>query len=581
MRSFLLPTATALLTLSAAACGPADTPGSDPAGDADAADRPSASTRPLGEVEADLADTGPEITPRDLAPRIELLAHDEMAGRAPGTEGGERASRWIAGEMERVGLEPMAGDDWFQTVPLVEATLRPGESALSVTGPEGTRTLDYPGEAVYWTKRLEPEVSVDASDIVFVGYGAVAPEYGWDDYAGVDARGKTVVMLVNDPGYATADPGLFNGEAMTYYGRWTYKFEEAGRQGADAAIVVHETAPASYGWEVVSNSWTGPQYDLERGPGADRRPALEGWITADAARALFQAAGLDFDELKAAAAEPGFEAAPLEGLTASGSLVTEISRRESPNVGGVVRGSERPDEVLLYTAHWDHLGTDTTAVDDGIYNGAVDNATGVAGILEIAEAMAARDTPPARSVLFLAVTAEESGLLGSEYFALNPTVPLDRVVAGINIDGVLPTGPSRDLVVVGYGASELEDELAAVAEPLGKRLTPDPNPEAGYFYRSDHISLAKRGVPMLYADAGEDLVEGGPEAGAAAAEAYRAGRYHAVGDEYSPAWRLDGLAELVRILHDVGEGLADSDRWPNWYEGNEFRSLRDSMRAGR
>jgi Zn-dependent M28 family amino/carboxypeptidase len=308
---------------------------------------------------------------------------------------------------------------------------------------------------------------------------------------------------------------------------------------------------------------------------------LEGWITRETAVALFEAAGLDFEAMKAAAATPGFTPVPLQGTTAAGSLTTTIDRRESRNVGGVVRGSERPDEYILYTAHWDHLGMDPDPdAEDRIFNGAVDNATGTAGILEIAEAMAAREVAPARSVLFLAVTAEESGLLGSEYFAVNPTVPLADIVAGLNIDAILPTGPTRDLVVVGYGASELEDALAAVAEPRGKRLTPDPSPEAGYFYRSDHISLAKRGVPMLYTDAGPDLVDGGVAAGAAFEEDYRATRYHAVGDEYDPSWNLEGMVEILDILLELGEGLADSDAWPNWYEGNEFRALRDAMGAG-
>ncbi|MEQ9570260.1 MAG: M28 family metallopeptidase, partial [Longimicrobiales bacterium] len=482
MRAF--PRSFAALTFAflAGACGGDDAP------DTGAAPQ----TRSLADVEAELAATTPEIRSGDLATRIELLAHDDMEGRAPSTEGGQRASQWIADEMARVGLEPMPGG-WFQAVPLVEATLDPAASDLTVTGPDGSVPLPYPERSVYWTKRLDAELSFEDSEIVFVGYGAVAPEYGWDDYAGLDVEGKTVVMLVNDPGYATQDPELFNGRAMTYYGRWTYKYEEAGRQGAAAALVIHETEPASYGWGTVESSWSGPQYDLDRGEGGDPRPMLEGWITREAAEDLFAAAGLDLDEMKAAAAQPGFTPVPLEGLTAAGTLSTSIARRESRNVGGVVRGAERPDEYVLYTAHWDHLGLDPDeGAPDRVYNGAVDNATGVAAILEIAEAYRALETP-ARSVLFLAVTAEESGLLGSEYFAVNPTVPLPDIVGGLNIDAILPAGPTRDLVVVGYGASELEDELEAVAGPRDKTLTPDPNPEAGYFYRSDHISLTKRG----------------------------------------------------------------------------------------
>jgi Zn-dependent M28 family amino/carboxypeptidase len=568
-RSFLAP----LIAVLAASCGPDGASLSD--------DTRADDARSLASVQAEIGATTPDISTADLATRIEILAHDEMEGRAPSTPGGQRASQWIADEMSRVGLEPMTAAGYFQPVPLVEATLDPSRSDMMVNGPAGPMELSYPDQTVYWTKRLEPELAFEDSEIVFVGYGAVAPEYGWDDYAGIDVRGKTVVMLVNDPGYASQDPGLFNGQAMTYYGRWTYKFEEAGRQGASAALVIHQTEAASYGWGTVESSWTGAQYDLDRGEAADPRPALEGWITHEVATDMFTAAGLDLAELEAAAAQPGFRPVPLDGLTATGSLATAISRRESRNVGGVVRGAERPDEYVLYTAHWDHLGLDPSeSAEDRVFNGAVDNATGVAAILDIAEFMAARPTPPARSVLFLAVTAEESGLLGSEYFAVNPTVPLADIVAGLNIDAILPAGPTRNLVVVGYGASELEDDLRAVTEPLGKTLTPDPTPQAGYFYRSDHISLAKRGVPMLYTDAGPDLVDGGEAAGTAFEEGYREMRYHAVGDEYDAGWNLDGLVEIVSILATLGEGLADSDRWPNWYDGNEFRALRDAMRSG-
>lgn len=566
----------ALSAILLGACGEAD-PGSEVGGSEVAAP---ASARSLTAVAADISASTAAITDVDLGARIEWLSHDDLEGRAPSTPGGQQASQWIADEMARVGLEPMSGEGYFQAVPLVEATLDPEASALTLTLPDGERPLSFGDETVFWTKRLDSDLAFDASEVVFVGYGAVAPEYGWNDYAGLDVSGKTVVMLVNDPGYATQDAALFNGRAMTYYGRWTYKFEEAGRQGAAAALVIHETEPASYGWGTVESSWSGAQYDLDRGSGADPRAMLEGWITRETAESLFAGVGLDLDELKAAAARPGFTPVALEGVTASGSLTTSIARRESRNVGGIVRGTERPDEYVLYTAHWDHLGVspDENAADR-IFNGAVDNATGTAGILEIAESYQDRDAP-ARSVLFLAVTAEESGLLGSEYFAVNPTVPLASIVGGINIDAIYPVGPSNDVVVVGYGASELEDELAAVAGPLGKSLTPDGSPEAGYFYRSDHISLAKRGVPMLYADPGPDLIDGGPAAWGAYDDGYRADRYHAVADEYDASWDLTGIVEMLEILRTVGQNLADSDRWPNWYDGNEFRGLRDAMRSG-
>ena len=519
----------------------------------------------------------------DLARRIERLASDQFEGRAPGSPGGEAASAWLAEEMQRAGLRP-AGENggWFQRVPLVSSRLDTQASSLTLDTPAGARALTHGEEAIFWTKRLESELSFEDAGLVFVGYGAVAPEYGWDDYAGLDARGKTVVMLVNDPGFASGDPELFTGRAMTYYGRWTYKFEEAARQGATAALIVHETEPASYGWEVVEQSWTGAQFDLVRPPGGPERAALEGWITRATAERLFSEAGLDFEEMKAAARQRGFRAVPLANVSASGRLVSDIGTMESRNVAGVLPGAERPDEYVLLTAHWDHLGMREGGEpgEDLIFNGAVDNATGVAAILEIAESLAAREEPLARSVLALAVTAEESGLLGADFFAEQPLVPLRDIAGGLNLDGMIPAGPARDIVVIGYGASELEDILARHASAAGKTLTPDPSPEAGYYYRSDHVTLARRGVPMLYADAGADLLEGGPQAGAAADADYRANRYHAPGDEYDPAtWDLRGIVQDLAVFRGFAAELADSAEWPNWYEGNEFRALRDAQRA--
>ncbi len=510
-----------------------------------------------------------------LRARIATLSSDAFKGRAPTTTGGEKTRQWLVSQMQEIGLEPGNDDSYEQAVPLVELTLDSAASRLTVDGEE----LALGSEAVFWTKRVEEDVSFDDSELVFVGYGAVAPEYGWNDYAGVDVRGKTVVMLVNDPGYATEDPDLFNGRAMTYYGRWTYKFEEAARQGAAAALVIHQTAPAAYGWGVVEGSWTGAQLDLERPDGGAGRTALEGWIQEDVARALFAKAGMDFDEAAAAAKTRGFKAVPMGGLKASGVIKNTIRRSQSANVAGVIRGAKRPEEVVLYMAHWDHLGVNPDAEGDQIFNGAVDNATGTASILTIAEAFMASGTPPERSVMFLAVTAEESGLLGSAYFGEAPLAPYANIVGGINIDGVLPMPPARDLMVVGYGASELEDLLKKAADKRDMYLRPDAEPEKGYFYRSDHISLAKKGVPMLYADAGIDLVDGGEEAGRAFADEYTAVRYHKPADEYSEDWELSGMAKSMSVLFEVGAGMAYSDIWPNWYEGNEFRALRDAQRA--
>ncbi|MCA8890392.1 MAG: M28 family peptidase [Hyphomonas sp.] len=530
-----------------------------------------------------------DITADDLAVRIKTLADDTFEGRGPGTPTGEAAAEWIAAEMNRIGLEP-GGDNgsYLQEVKMVNQTIDPSKSYLNFTSEDGTEIpTTLKDNAVIWTKRQNAtELSFDPSDVVFVGYGAVAPEYDWNDYDGQDFTGKTVIILVNDPGFATQDPDLFKGKAMTYYGRWTYKYEEAARQHAAAAIVVHETAPAAYGWDVVANSWSGAQSDLVRANGGEDRTTMEAWITRDKAEELFKAAGLDYETLKNAAKERGFKPVPLTGLKAEGAITQKIEPLTSHNVIGVLPGQTTPDEYVLYTAHWDHLGkksgekTGAPGEDfyqDQIFNGAVDNATGAAALLEIAEAMAAQ--PLDRSVMFLSVTLEESGLLGSEYFAQHPTVPLNKIVAGINMDGSLPVGRTHDMVVVGYGASELEDMLIDYLETQNRVVKPDPKPEAGSFYRSDHISLAKRGVPMLYADGGEDKLDGGIAAGKAIAQAYNEQRYHKPMDEYSDDWDLSGNEEDVTALFEVGKAIAQSDNWPTWYEGNEFEAARKASLA--
>ena len=486
--------------------------------------------------------------------------------------------------MQRIGLQP-GGEDgtYFQTVKMVNQTVDLSASNLTFTAPDGTEMpMEPKKDAVFWTKRQNTDhISFDPTDVVFVGYGAVAPEYDWNDYGDQDLSGKTVIILVNDPGFATGDPDLFKGKAMTYYGRWTYKFEEAARQGATAAIIIHETEPAAYGWDVVTGSWSGAQSDLVRSNGGEDRAALEGWITRDAAEKLFATAGLDLEEMKQAAKTPGFKPVPLGGMKASGEITQTIEQLESRNVIGMLPGKTTPDEYMLYTAHWDHLGkkpeqkTGAPGEDfyaDQIFNGAVDNATGTAALLEIAEAMAAQDLD--RSAIFAAVTLEESGLLGSAYFAEHPTVPLNEIVAGINMDGALPIGRTKDMVVIGYGASELEDMLKDVLATQDRVIKPDSKPEAGYFYRSDHISLAKKGVPMLYADGGEDKRDGGIAAGKAAAAVYTAERYHKPMDEYSDDWDLEGFKEDVQAFYDVGLQIAQSDEWPTWYPGNEFEAVR-------
>lgn len=535
-------------------------------------------------------DTTAAIRAEDLAIRIKTLADDTFEGRGPGTPVGEAAADWIAQEMARIGLQP-GGDDgsYFQKVGMVNQTIDEDKSSLtfSMEGVEETEEMKLKEDAVIWTKRQNANhIEFDNSEVIYVGYGIVAPEYGWNDYEGLDAAGKTVVMLVNDPGYTTGDPELFNGEAMTYYGRWTYKYEEAARQGATAAIIVHETAPASYGWDVVSNSWSGAQSDLVRADGGADRTMLEGWLSSDASGKLFEAAGLDMQAMKTVAKTKGFSPVDMGKISASGKIHQTIDSLESRNVIGLLTGKTTPDEYMMYTAHWDHLGkksgekTGAAGEDfyeDDIFNGGVDNATGVAALLEIGEAMAAEGTD--RSVMFLSVTLEESGLLGSAYYAENPTVPHNKVVAGINMDGALPIGRTKEMVVVGFGASELEDRLEAVIKTQDRVIKPDPTPEAGYFYRSDHISLAKKGVPMLYADGGEDMRDGGVAAGRAAAATYTAQRYHKPMDEYSDDWNLSGFVEDIQALYAVGLGIADSDEWPTWYAGNEFEAARKASLA--
>ncbi len=520
------------------------------------------------------------ISVADLGRRIETLASDEFEGRAPGTKGGQAASQFIADEMALAGLKPAVNGSYFQNVQLTSATVINDDSRMTIAKPDNETPIleaDQSTNAVYWTKRLDETVTVEDSELVFVGYGVTAPEYGWNDYEGFDAKGKTVVMLVNDPGFATKDEALFKGNAMTYYGRWTYKYEEAARQGAAAAIIVHETAPASYGWDVVSGSWTGAQYDLVRPDRGASRTALEGWVHYDDAVTLFAEAGLDYEALKSSASVKGFKPVSMGDLRLNAVISQEVNTTTSRNVAGEIKGSTRPDEYVLYMAHWDHLGkNDALPGDDKIYNGAVDNATGTAAIIEIGEAMA-QGPQPERSVLFVAVTAEESGLLGSAYYAEDPLVPLEKTVAGINIDAILPLGKTKDMKVIGFGASELEDRLKSILDTRDMYIVPDDKPEAGYYYRSDHISLAKKGVPMLYADPGNDHVTNGMTYGEDFASEYTKERYHKPGDEYDNSWDLSGIKQSSEILYELGLGMANSEDWPNWYEGTEFRALRDAM----
>ena len=508
---------------------------------------------------------------------ISTLASDEFEGRAPGTEGGQLTKNFISKTFQDLDLEPVNGN-YLLDVPASEITLK-DSSYLTMSFRGNDRKMIAGKEVVFWTKQAREYRKIRDSEVVFVGYGIVAPEYNWNDYEGIDVQGKTVVILINDPGFATGKLRLFNGRSMTYYGRWTYKFEEAARQGAAAAIIVHEEEPAAYPWSVVENSWQGPQLDLQRDDlGADR-VILEGWIRDNALDDILNFTGFNYESLKEIALEKTFSPFSLRGLTLSSEIHNKVRYLLSHNVAALKKGTEKADEYILFMAHWDHLGImdGIEPGEDSIANGAVDNATGIAAVLEFAKRFSEIDTQ--RSIMFLALTLEESGLLGSEYFAKYPPIDLDNIVAGFNYDAILPTGLTNDMVVVGYGASELEDLLEDELVKSGRYINPDPNPEKGYFYRSDHISFAKRGVPVLYADGGFDLVDGGREIGFIIEEQYRLDAYHGVADEYDESWNLDGLNQSIDVIFNISNELANSSQWPNWYEGNEFKAIRDLSRS--
>ncbi|WP_184155164.1 M28 family metallopeptidase [Sphingobium lignivorans] len=504
------------------------------------------------------------------------LSSDAFEGRAPTTPGEEKTVAYLIDQMQRAGLKPGNKGSWTQEVPLVELTpVR--TSALAIEGGKAPLHLAYKTDFVAGTYRVVPRSEITRSEMVFVGYGINAPEKGWNDYAGVDVKGKTVVVLVNDPDYEMEGlDGPFDGRAMTYYGRWTYKFEEAARQGAAGVLLVHDDFPAAYPWGVPLSSWTGPQLGLDLPDGHMDQSAVIGWVTLDAAKRILASAGKDFDQLAEEAKRPGFRARPL-GLRASLAVENSIRKQASRNVIGILPGKTRPDEYVLYSAHWDHLGRCEPVDGDDICNGALDNASGTAGLIALAQAHA-RTGASARSLVFLAVTAEESGLLGSQYYAENPVFPLASTVGGVNIDGLNLSGPTRDVVIVGGGKSQLEAFLARAVEAQGRSILPEPSPEKGSFYRSDHFNFAKRGVPMIYATSGEDMIDGGVAAGRAASEDYTANRYHKPQDEYDPAWNWSGAVQDLQIYYRIGRELATSDQWPNWHPGAEFRTIRDLSR---
>jgi Zn-dependent M28 family amino/carboxypeptidase len=519
----------------------------------------------------------PAIDAGDFAAHVQVLSSDAFGGREPGTQGEKRTTGYLIAQFKRMGLKPGNHGQWLQAVPVVSTELTNTGVTLDIAASGKQLPLAYRDDMIVGTLQGKPAVALKDSDVVFVGYGVDAPEDHWNDYKGLDVKGKTVIVLVNDPGFGDSDPALFKGRAMTYYGRWTYKYEEAARQGAAACFVVHDTAAAGYPWSVVQNSWSGPQFDLPASEDPAPRLAVAGWLTTDAARRLFKAAGKDFDALKAAADHRGFKPVEL-GATASIDLQSKIGHLESHNVLALQPGSTRPDEVVIYSAHWDHLGTDPSLKGDQIYNGAVDNGTGVAALLELAGAFAHQQPPPQRSVLFAAVTLEESGLLGSKYYAAHPVFPLARTVADINMDALAPIGRANNITVIGLGNSQLDDYLKAAVTLQGRRLSAEDEPEKGFYFRSDHFSFAKAGVPALDVESGEDLRDGGLAAGRAAAAGYTAHRYHNPADEYDAAtWKLDGVMEDVQALYDVGRTLAAKTVFPQWSKDSAFRATREKM----
>jgi Zn-dependent M28 family amino/carboxypeptidase len=520
----------------------------------------------------------PKIEGAGILPHVKVLASDEYEGRAPGTKGEELTVKYLVEEFQKLGLKPGNTDGTYtQKVPLVGITPDP---SMTLTFKKGTQaeTLKFTDDFVAWTKRVSESAAVADSELVFVGYGVEAPEFKWDDYKGVDLKGKTMVVLINDP--PLPDEKMFGGKAMTYYGRWTYKFETGAKKGAAGILIVHETIPAGYPFSVIQSS-SGERFDLVTPDKNMSRASVEGWVSLDRAKQLFTMAGQDFDALKARAATREFKPVPL-GVTASVQIKNKLRTLDSRNVVAKLEGADPKlkDEYVVYTAHWDHLGIGPEVKGDKIYNGALDNATGTAGLIEIARAFRQVKPAPKRSILFLAVTAEEQGLLGSLYYAVTPIYPLTKTLANMNIDGMNVLGRTKDVTVIGMGASDLDDYLKAAATEQGRTLKPDPESEKGFYYRSDHFNFAKQGVPALYIDDGTEFVGKPPDYGMKMRERYNKEDYHAPSDEVKPDWDLSGAAEDAQLFFIVGYRVANAATFPEWKPGNEFRAVRERQLRG-
>jgi Zn-dependent M28 family amino/carboxypeptidase len=515
-----------------------------------------------------------QIQISDFEPHVIALSSDEFMGRMPFTEGETLTLNYLEEEFKKLGLQPGNGESYFQDVPMMSITTRPA-SQMNIRAKGAEVNLKGFDDYVIWTQRTDPQVSFEDAEIIFAGYGIVAPEYGWNDYENLDVEGKIVMVMVNDPGFGSTDQGLFRGNTMTYYGRWTYKFEEAARQGALGTLIIHDTEPAGYGFNVVQNGWNSSKLYLDS-RGVDKyRPVFEGWVTLPTAKQLFGLAGLNAEEMMNSAKSKGFKPVPL-GLKASSQMEVDVKYAMSKNAIAMVEGTKKPNEYLIYSAHWDHLGIGKPDADgDSIYNGALDNASGIAALMALGKAF--MENRPERSVVLLAVTAEEQGLWGSAYYAENPVFPKEKTIANINIDGVNHIGKMKDVSVIGVGQSDLEDLLEDELQKVGRYSAPEPTPSAGYYYRSDHFNFAKIGIPALYFGTGIDHVEKGKEYGMQRQKEFTLNQYHKPSDEYVPGeWDLEAAIDEIQLYYSIGRRLVNQDVWPKWKDGSEFKAIREA-----
>jgi len=521
----------------------------------------------------------PVFNADSIKAHIKILASDSFMGRKPFTEGDTRTVDYLQAQFKSIGLEPGNGDTYVQDVPMIDVWSKPAPT-MSLQTAKGNLALKGFDEYVFSTPKTDSLITIAKSQLVFAGYGVVAPEYGWNDYAGLDVKGKIVMVLVNDPGFNNSDTTLFKGKAMTYYGRWTYKFEEAARQGAKGCLVIHTTAAASYPFSVLQNGWNTSALRLDNGNSDGPLLDAQGWITMDACKKLMVAAGQDTGII-ASADIKGFKAVALNAY-ATTSIHTAVNRNKSHNVIGKITGSKYPDEYLVITAHWDHLGVGKPdATGDSIYNGAIDNASGTASLLEFARVFKSLKTPPERTIVFLAVTGEEQGLLGSAYYAAHPVYPLAKTVANLNVDEINWYGKTKDITVIGKGQNDLEDMLKEEAEKRGRYIAFDNHPQSGSYFRSDHFSLAKVGVPALAQGFGIDVIGKPAGYGQQQQDEFDDKRYHNVQDNYNPNWDLSGAVDDLELLFAVGQRLAYGHTWPQWKEGSEFKAVRDKTSGER